>query len=220
MRYLGHKGQATSDELLTLIDACVDECERLSRPKYVWRMFDIAQISYDKITFLDAEIVFPGKSIAAHLQSAATCVFLAATLGVDVDERIDVLQRDDMTHAVVIDACSSAAIEGVCDDAQTEIQAALANDRTLGRRFSPGYGDFPLDVQPALLNCLEAGKTIGLYCNRSNLLIPRKSVTVVLGVFAGEPYDGCSTKCAECDRADTCLYNDYVGRGAPDAPPA
>lgn len=42
-------------------------------------------------------------------------------------------------------------------------------------RFSPGYGDFPLECQGMLLEALEAGKRIGIKLTDS-LLMTLKSV--------------------------------------------
>ena len=54
-------------------------------------------------------------------------------------------------------------------------------------RFSPGFGDLPLAVQPAFLAALDAPRRIGLAATAGNLLVPTKSVTAVVGLFEGEP---------------------------------
>jgi cobalamin-dependent methionine synthase I len=53
----------------------------------------------------------------------------------------------------------------------------------MNRRFSPGYGDLPLNVQAKFLEIMQASKKLGIYLNESDLMIPRKSVTAILGVF-------------------------------------
>ena len=54
-------------------------------------------------------------------------------------------------------------------------------------RFSPGYGDFPLECQGMLLEALEAGKRIGIKLTDSLLMMPSKSVSAVMGA-SRKPY--------------------------------
>ena len=63
-------------------------------------------------------------------------------------------------------------------------------------RFSPGYADFPLEVQPKLLEILDAPRRIGLTVSPSLLLIPTKSVTCILGVGEHLPKELPSAKTA------------------------
>ncbi|MDR2559773.1 MAG: hypothetical protein LBC86_09585 [Oscillospiraceae bacterium] len=119
-----------------------------------------------------------GNDIKNHLENCNEIIILAATLGLQVDELIRQTEAADMAGAVVLDALASAAIEQLCDNAEEEIKKKY---KQITARFSPGYGDFPLEVQSALLGILNARKKIGLYVNESGLLIPRKSVTAVVG---------------------------------------
>jgi cobalamin-dependent methionine synthase I len=136
-------------------------------PRCVWKKFDVGR---------DA---LRGSDIKTHLEGCDKIIILAATLGLQVDELIRQTEAADMAGAVVLDALASAAIEQVCDLAEADIRAEHSE---ITARFSPGYGDFPLEVQSELLGLLNAKKKIGLYVNKSNLLIPRKSVTAVIGV--------------------------------------
>ena len=56
---------------------------------------------------------------------------------------------------------------------------------TLTGRFSPGYGDLPLTLQPALLERMQAYR-IGLTVNAGGQLQPEKSVTALCGLRSGE----------------------------------
>jgi cobalamin-dependent methionine synthase I len=58
----------------------------------------------------------------------------------------------------------------------------LAADETLTPRFSPGYGDFPLSYQRVLIDLLDAPRVLGVSVTPSDLLVPVKSVTAVVGI--------------------------------------
>ena len=70
-------------------------------------------------------------------------------------------------------------------------------------RFSPGYGDLPLDIQPAIVRTLEADKKLGMTATDSNLLIPVKSVTAFVGLF-DELREHTKRSCAGCACASHC----------------
>jgi 5-methyltetrahydrofolate--homocysteine methyltransferase len=143
-------------------------------PRYVWKKFPSAQ---------GWGGLLQGNDIKKHIENCDEVIIFAATLGLQVDELIRQTEASDMAGAVVLDALASAAIEQLCDEIESEIHGKYAQKAAAAsrRRYSPGYGDFPLDVQGELLAALDAKKTIGLYVNKNNLLIPRKSVTAVIG---------------------------------------
>ena len=117
-----------------------------------------------------------GNDIKKHVENCKEIMIFAATLGLQVDGLIRSLEASDMPGAVITDSLASDMIENYCDD--------VFRGRTdLTTRFSPGYGDFPLEVQHELLRILDAKKQIGLYATAGGLLIPRKSITAIIGVM-------------------------------------
>ena len=73
-------------------------------------------------------------------------------------------------------------------------------------RFSPGYGDLPLAVQPRFIEALDAQKLLGLSVNSSLLLVPAKSVTAVVGLFSTVPQTPTRTPCQDCIAREYCSY--------------
>ena len=49
-------------------------------------------------------------------------------------------------------------------------------------RFSPGYGDLPLDVQRPLFAALDVPRKIGVSLTDSLLMAPSKSVSAIIGI--------------------------------------
>ena len=81
----------------------------------------------------------------------------------------------------LLDGFGGAYVEAGCNAAEREIAAKLPG-KYLTDRFSPGYGDLPLDVQGALLALTDAPRRLGITLNESNLMNPVKSVTAVIGL--------------------------------------
>ena len=147
-----------------------------------------------------------GRDIARHLAGCEGAVGLAATLGAGVDALLRTLEVSDIALCAAADATASAAIEKVCDAVEADAKAWAANQgRYLTGRFSPGYGDCPLSLQPALCRALDTPRGIGLAPTRDNLLTPRKSVTAILGL-ADHPVTGARAGCARCLLRETCAY--------------
>jgi 5-methyltetrahydrofolate--homocysteine methyltransferase len=109
-----------------------------------------------------------------------------------------------MAKAVVLDSFASVAIEQLCNKAD-KILAEKYKDSYLTFRFSPGYGDYPLELQREFLNILDAPRKIGLTVNDSFLLTPTKSVTAIIGISPSE-IERKKRGCATCNMRGKCLY--------------
>lgn len=205
LRYLGHRGQGYGPALDAVIDGAIAECHAGARPRHVWRLFELERTP-EGIRLAGTDFVLPGGDIAAHLEGAQRCGLLAATLGAEVEARLRALSRTDMTAALALDAAATACIEAYCDDACAALAGeAAALGLYAGPRFSPGYGDLPLAIQPGLLRLLDAERRIGLTCTDSRILLPRKSVTAVAGLFEG-PVPERGPACAGCNLRERCGF--------------
>ena len=70
-------------------------------------------------------------------------------------------------------------------------------------RFSPGYGDLPLTLQPGILAALDAGRRAGITLLPSLLMNPSKSVTAIFGL-SQRPQPARVRGCAYCRMQATC----------------
>lgn len=204
LRYLGDpKGKETTDaEVLDLIASCVAELEEAVHPKHLFREFPLK---------LEKEWIDGGcfqtksRALGKNLKDCESIIVFAATLGTGADYLLGRYTRVKMSRAVVMQAASAALLEEYCDQICRQLSEDYEKkERFLRPRFSPGYGDFSLEVQPRLLDALEAGKRLGIKLTDSLLMLPSKSVTAVIGVskIPGK----CRIKgCEECLKTD-CLY--------------
>lgn len=188
--------------MLELISSCVQELENTVNPKHSCREFPLT---------LENETIDGGcfrtasGALQKNLKDCESILVFAATLGTGADYLLRRYSRVRMSRAVVLQAAATALLEEYCD----KICGQLAREyeekgQFLRPRFSPGYGDFSLEVQPQLLEALEAGKRLGIKLTDSLLMLPSKSVTAVMGV--SRIPQRCRTQgCEECLKTD-CLY--------------
>ena len=200
-RYMGHKGGVLPENLTAPADECEQRLLEAVSPKLVYALFDIEQTENGVIVG-GTSLMLKGNDISAHLADCEKCVLFAATLGAGADAVIRGYESAAMEKAVIADCMASAAIEQVCDLAEAEIREKLP-DMHFTWRFSPGYGDLPLNIQRDFLNVLNAQKRIGLTVTESLILIPRKSVTAVIGVSERKIPKG-RRGCAVCNMKDVC----------------
>lgn len=182
-----------------LIEEAKQKLIEIATPRVVYQTFDIVQGQLQ-------DCLFPlcGNDIQTLLKDCHQCIVLAGTLGSAVDQWCKKVQLQDMGKAYVYDACANAAIEQVMDDMQEELRRnVLDSSLYLSDRYAPGYGDFPLEVQSLLLKQLDATRKIGLSITPSNLMIPCKSITGLIGI-SKKPQPSRIRGCDKCALREVC----------------
>ena len=171
------------------------------QPRYTYKLFPLVR---DETGFrLDGtDLLLSGQTAQRMLAQCGQAVLLACTLGTKLDDMIRSAQARDMARAVILDACGSALVEQGCDEAERDIAARFPG-LYLTDRFSPGYGDLPLSLQPAICGLLDAERRVGIHVTPSLLLTPSKSVTAVIGLSAKRQMARIRG-CAWCAMWDTC----------------
>ncbi len=203
MRYLSCRDKSNSG----VVAEYLDQCERLVleslNPKYTYKYFPL-DFCGEKPVLTDCTLSLEGKDIAAHLAGCRGVIILAATDGAGVDALIRRLQVENMAAAVIADALAGAAVEEILNKAEVEIKERYGN-MYFTERYSPGYGDLPLNIQKTILNILDAQKRIGLCVGSGGLLTPIKSVTAFIGV-SENPLRKERCRCDSCNMRETCRY--------------
>lgn len=193
VRYLGGAGIRLNYRMDVLMDECEKAVLEKASPKYLYVEKD-----------LPCPQIMGGKDIESHLNGCEKAIVMCATVGSEVDKLIRISQISDMARAVVMDSLASVAVEQVCN-AFDKIIAGKYSDYNMTFRFSPGYGDYPIELQKIILQMLDAPKKIGLCTNDNFLLTPTKSVTAVLGL-SKNPIERKKRGCAICNMRETCKF--------------
>lgn len=182
-----------------------------AQPRFVFKQFALLpETEAVGRSLQGSSLHLAGRDIACLLRGCSACLLLAASLGAAVDELIRRAEIRDVGQALLLDACASAAVENLLEQLQAGLAADLqAQGWQLTARFSPGYGDLPLACQAQFCATLDAARRIGLTVSGSGLLLPRKSVTAVIGLsrqeLIAEQRDLSKHNCAACRLLD-CPY--------------
>lgn len=114
------------------------------------------------------------------LRNCRYIALLSVTLGHGADREIAAAGRIGSAAAFITDAVASAMAEAAADAAEAHLRALTPHVRW-GQRRSPGYGAIPLSLQATLLTLTGAHRYLGIALNESDLMIPTKSITAILG---------------------------------------
>ena len=221
-RYLGFKGVTEIDENLSkIIDECIAEMQEQVNPKYTYKTFPLEwKFSFKLVPNEDGEGTHKEKNVTCefsgikvtsgnllkNLDGCAEIVMMAVTLGSVPDMLVRKAEVRDMLKAYTYQAVGAAMAEAWADEINEKIIVEAKERGLFARpRFSPGYGDFPLEVQKDFERILEMPKTIGVTLSDSLLMTPTKSITAVVGLT--EIDSNCEKSgCEQCSMAGKCAY--------------
>ena len=160
LRYMSSRGG--EDELRPLISECLDELR--------------GRLSY-KVCHVESN------DLAKNLSGCKETVIFAATIGVEIDRLIAKYSRLSPAKAFCYQAIGAERVEELCDGFCESVNEKLgAGGEMLKPRFSPGYGDLPLETQKMVFSLLDCPKRIGVTLGDSLLMSPSKSVTAFAGI--------------------------------------
>lgn len=200
LHFLGWRGTPLDDALVSQLQALTSRALDMIEARVLLRRFAILPDG----TLANTAFRPEGDDIGALLAPCHETVLLAATLGAQSERLLLQEQARSSAQAVLMDAVLSAAIETLCDRVERELRAQLdAQGLYLTDRFSPGYGDMPLYQAKTICSVLETDRRIGLAVSRSGIMIPRKSVTAVMGISRTQVQRR-TAGCAGCAAREKC----------------
>ena len=184
LRRVGMLGHVPDADTEARLEQAAKRCAAVVKPRRIYAFFPL-EWRADGVRVCGTPLCLTGQSIARHLDGAEHCALMAVTLGMQAEREQRTLDASGrLTEAVLFDAACSAYIEIAADDCQNELtEAAAGRGLRAGGRFSPGYGDLPLQVQGALLAALDTPRRLGLTLTDSLLMLPRKSITAIVPLF-------------------------------------
>ena len=191
-----------SARIASLIDEYVENAYHLIDPSYSCVIRNIKLVQGSRVV-IEGSIAFRSEVIARLLEQCHKAAVFLVTIGNHLEETAYRLAEDGLIlQATVLDAIGSVAVERVADFVQGRI-GEIANDQGLviSQRFSPGYCDWEIG-QPKMVFWAVNSASIGIRLTERCLMIPRKSISGIIGIGPSdgnvEHYNPCNT----CDKHD------------------
>jgi len=195
-----------SARINSLVDDYIENYHDLIAPSYSYKIRDIVSVDGNRIDIGDS-IILESRTIARMLERCEMAAVFALTIGNYLEDLVAYLAEKGLVlQATVLDAIGS----GTAEKLAAQVEDRIKNDAGIeglvtSRRFSPGYCDWAVSQQEPVFRALS-GDTTGIRLTESMLMIPRKSVSGIIGI--GRPGNGIE----EYNPCTTCFKKDCPGR--------
>ena len=203
LRYIGIPKGKADEQIVDQIKLGFETLQKYIMPKIAYQRVEV-KLGGDTVSLCGTSCEVSSKSLNQLFRHSKECVLIAATLGLEVDRQISRYQKLDMLDAMILDSCASVLIDKLCDDAEQEIIQTLKENEYLTMRFSPGYGDVPLELSGEILDILSAQRRIGLTLTKTHMLLPTKSITALIGI--SNQKENRQKSCGHCNLVKHCNY--------------
>lgn len=192
-RYLGYRRAVPPEaDVSALMEKAASEMQAVMKAQAVFEIFDLAvdepssevvSTGSTTVTLSFADVTLQSRDLGRNLVGCSQVALLAATIGPQVDALIRRHSSLDPVYASILQATGAMFIEELVDVTNSEIKKIAAAQGLKTRpRYSPGYGDVPLQVQKDFFRLLPCTR-IGLTLMDTLIMAPEKSVTAFVGLF-------------------------------------
>lgn len=178
MRYMSSQGGG--DEILGLVDECLAEVREMLQYKVCYAILT-TETDGNIISLPCGQIA--SRNLAKNLSGCDKAIIFAATIGIGIDRLISKYSRLSPAKALCLQAIGAERVEALCNDFCEKMESEFqGKGEKLRPRFSPGYGDLPLETQKMIFSLLDCPKRIGVTLGDTLLMSPSKSVTAFIGI--------------------------------------
>lgn len=188
--------------ILSLVDDYVEHAYHLIEPSYSCVIRDIKWV-WGSSVCVEGSIIFESEVIAQLLAQCHKVAVVLVTIGKYLEETACRLAEDGLIlQAAVLDAIGSVAAESVANFVQGWVGEIASNQGlVISPRFSPGYCDWDIGQQEIVFRAVD-GDSVGIRLTERCLMIPRKSISGIIGIGPSdgnvENYNPCKT----CNKYD------------------
>lgn len=169
---LGRRCSHTDPELYRVFEAVLQTAEpryAVTRVKLSYSDDGVASLGFASVS---------SSALTKNLGGAREAFIFVVTLGIELDRLLSRLSKTSRAEAFIFDAMASALAEAACDVAEAEIKG----DLLCTPRFSPGYADFSIEHQKAILDFLGTPLHLGVCVGEGGIMSPMKTVSAVMGI--------------------------------------
>lgn len=175
----------------------------LLEPGAVYGVFSVKRFHHKTIE-LDGGGAFEGPLVARALAGAERIAVAVCTIGPALEERVNQLFADDPVQAMALDGAGVSALREVSRVVIDEVRGIAADHGWgSGMRAQPGQEGWPIWQQRVVFEHLPVDQ-IGVRLTDSCLMIPRKSVSFIIGMGPDMRPD--AVACDFCSKRERCPW--------------
>jgi hypothetical protein len=198
-----------SPRLVEYAERAIGEGMPLLKPVLLFRCMEVEGIKHDRIVLEGGEEL-RGKLLSQHLAPATEVLIVLCTVGADLEKKVSEVMMNDPPFGLALDGFGSAAVEALANAACHRFELEMEEKQLeTSIPLSPGMVDWLVEEGQAQIFTLLPAEEIGVSVTPSWIMLPRKSLSMVIGI--GEKMTQVGTPCDFCTMRETCRYqNHYV----------
>jgi hypothetical protein len=193
------------DELLVLVTN-----EHLLEPVCAYEIYPISGIDRDQVS-LAGDVALHSSLLTSALSDAEELAVAVCTIGPKLEKQVTgYLDGNEPLRGLLLDGIGSAAVDSLAHETCKLIQdEALSRSYQASSPYSPGHAGFPITEQWPLFQLVPTGE-IGVSLAASALMVPRKSVSMVIALGEQVSVRKRGEACTLCNLSKTCHYRIVV----------
>lgn len=177
---MGYREVMPEETILSSIYSIFNEIEALTRPSFIFRLFD-GSINNSSVILGDEGSMQVGEIISSLLGGSTRFALFVATAGKEFQEFQEKIKSDnDILSIFILDVIGSCVAERVGDQMELFLEKEIEGYRHT-HRFSPGYCGWALTEQKELFQLL-GGEPCGITLSEVCLMSPIKSISGIIGI--------------------------------------
>lgn len=196
-----------SPRLVESAERALAEGSLLLQPRVTTRRLLVEDLHHERLK-LEGNGKLSGGLLAQHMGGAQEVVIVLCTVGEALERRSADVSKEDAIYGLALDGVGSAGVEALANAACALFEEeAIDKDCQVTIPLSPGMVGWPVEQgQPQIFDLLDAGE-ISVRLTESMMMLPRKSLTFVLGM--GKELIAGGRTCDYCSLKETCRYRDH-----------
>jgi hypothetical protein len=178
----------------------------LLEPAVAYKYYQVTEVSSGQVS-LEGEKAIQGSLLSKIFPEAKELAVLVCTIGPKLEKQAtDYSKSGETLRGMIMDGIGSAAVDMLTPEACRLIASeASSRGHQASSPVSPGWPGLPLTEQWNLFELVNA-QEIGVSLTSSGIMVPRKSVSMVIGIGPQMATWTQADVCARCNLRKTCPY--------------
>ena len=203
--------KSVSEAILNATEEAIALAYPLINPQLLYRWFDVVEVEKQHVILKPVSSDLPEKRLligpyANELKKAQQAMIAVQTIGAALEEKVqDLNDTGELLPGFLLDSAGVVALSKVNTRANQMVEKVAADKGWgVGASLSPGsLKGWPIESQQELCGMLELAK-INVQLNETNILVPFKSVSVLIGIGQEYTRKKVGSMCHLCNLKDTC----------------
>jgi hypothetical protein len=201
-------GAKVRPEIKTLIRELLASVKKahLLESTIAYEIYTVTEISQRQLS-LEGKPVVHDSPLSSLLAGAKELAVAVCTIGPKLEKQVtDYTSQGEPLRGMLLDGIGSAAVDSLTEEV-CKLIASEASSRgyEASSPVNPGMPGLPITEQWQLLKLVPA-REIGVSLTSSGIMVPRKSVSMVMGIGPQMAKWTRAEVCARCHLKKTCPY--------------